>query len=230
MFFYQKHTITFHLTDKCNMRCENCHWFSQPINYTDKIIDYKNYLKWINKNKKKIRFIKLSGGEPTLYPDFLNLINNIPVKIRVRVNSNGTNTDILKKITRKNIELAISKNRKVNPYFEDNIKKLNLPYKIVSFNDRNACLHDEVKFGENWQNFYLIGKPCLCSAKETRFGSDGHAYNCEIGLRSKNKMYQTGLSLWGGNLSKYKLKCVIKKECLSNFLNENKYKLLNSTG
>jgi organic radical activating enzyme len=226
MFFNQKHTVTFHLTDQCNIRCKDCHWFSQPINSSDRIIDYMNYLNWININIKKIKFIKLSGGEPTLYPDFLNLINNIPVKIRVRVNSNGTNIDALKQINRRNVELAISKNRKVNPDFEDNIKKLNFPYSIVSFNGSDACLKDEVKFGEDEKNFCLIDKPCFCSAKEIRFGSDGYAYNCETGLRSKNKLYQTGLSLWGGILCKYKLKCTIKKECLSNFLNENKYKLI----
>lgn len=221
-----KYTVTFHLTDKCNIRCKDCHWFSQPINTSDKIIHYRNYLDWINKNIKMIRFIKLSGGEPTLYPDFLNLINNIPVKIRVRVNSNGTNIDILKKISRKNIELAISQNRKVNPDFEDTIKRLNLPYSIVSFSDSDASLSNEVKFGEDKNNFHLINKSCFCSAGEIRFGSDGHAYNCEIGLRSKNKTYRTGLSLWSGKLDKYKLKCIIKKECLSNFLNENTYKLL----
>lgn len=131
-FFDQKHTVTFHLTDQCNLRCKECHWFSQPINTTDKFIDYRDYLNWIGKNKKMIRFIKLSGGEPTLYPDFLDLINNIPVKIRVRVNSNGTNVDILKQISRRNIELAISKNREVNYDFENNLKQLKIPYRIVS--------------------------------------------------------------------------------------------------
>lgn len=226
MFFDQKHTVTFHLTDKCNIRCKDCHWFSQPINPPDKLIDYRDYLNWIDKNKKMIRFIKLSGGEPTLYPDFLNLVNNIAAEIRVRVNSNGTNIDILKQINRKNIELAISKNRRVNPDFENNIKRLKLPYSIVSFNGSGARLKNEVKFGENEHYFFLINKPCFCSATEIRFGSDGHAYNCEIGLRSKNKTYRTGLSLWSGKLDKYKLKCIIKKECLSNFLNENAYKLI----
>lgn len=226
MFFNKKHTVTFHLTDQCNIRCKDCHWFSQPINPPDKVIGYRDYLHWISINKNGIKFIKLSGGEPTLYPDFLNLINNIPVKIKVRVNSNGTNINILKQINRRNIELAISKNRKVHPDFEHNIKNLKFPYSIVSYNGSNACLKDEVKFGEDENNFYLINKPCFCSAKETRFGSDGYAYNCEIGLRSKDKAYQTGLSLWGGNLCKYKLLCTIKKECLSNFLNENKYKLI----
>lgn len=226
IFLNHKHTVTFHLTDQCNIRCKDCHWFSQPINPTDKLIDYRNYLNWIEKNKKMIRFIKLSGGEPTLYSDFVNLINNIPVEIKVRINSNGINIDVLKQINRRNIELAISKNREVNSDFEDNLEKLKIPYRIVSFKGNNPNLKNEVKYGGNKELFYLLGKPCFCSARETRFGADGYAYNCEIGLRSKDKAYQTGLSLWGGNLSKYKLKCTIKKECLSNFLNENDYKLI----
>jgi organic radical activating enzyme len=217
--------VKFQLTDKCNIRCENCHWFSQPVNDSDKIAGYMDYLNWINKNKNEIKFITLTGGEPTLYPDFLKLINNIPETIKVRVYSNGTNIDILKQIARKNLDIVISKNRRVDADFEENIKKLNIPYQINSFNQMNANLEDELKFGENKNIFYLIGKSCSCKSKNIRFASDGYSYNCEIGARSKNIIYQTGLSLWNGEVKEFELKCVIKKECLSNFLNENKYKL-----
>lgn len=224
--FNKVYVVKFHLTDVCNIRCQNCHWFSQPVNSVKKVIDHSDYLNWINKNKKRIKALTLTGGEPTLYPDFLKLINHIPDAIKVRVYSNGTNTHILKKITRKNVEIRISQNRSVDFDFEDNIKKLNIPYRINSFNQINSNLEDEVKFGEKEDNFHLIGKSCYCESNSIRFASDGYSYNCEIGLRSKNKIYQTGLSLWNGKLREFKLKCVINKGCLSNFLKENKYKLV----
>jgi organic radical activating enzyme len=222
------YVVKLHLTDECNIRCENCHWFSQSVNSFKKIVGYSDYLNWINKHKNKIKLLTLTGGEPTLYPDFLKLINNVPDAINVRVYSNGTNINILKKITKKNLELIISKNRKVDSDFESNIKELNIPYRIYSFNQSNSNLEDEVKFGKKEENFYLIGQSCYCKSKSIRFAADGYSYNCEIGLRSKNKIYQTGLSLWNGDLQEYKLKCVINKDCLSNYLKENKYKLIGS--
>lgn len=224
-FFYKECVVKFHLTDECNIRCENCHWFSQPVHRAHQAVGYADYLTWISKNKRKIKSITLTGGEPTLYPDFLKLINQIPDALKVRVYSNGTNPHILQKITRKNVELRISQNRSVDSDFEDTIKALNIPYRIQSFNQDNSNLEDEVKFGEQEDGFYLIGKSCLCKSNSIRFASDGYAYHCEIGLRSKNKIYQTGLSLWNGKLRDSEVGCVIKKECLSNYLKENQYKL-----
>lgn len=218
--------VKFHLTDECNIRCKNCHWFSQPVNPSGKMIGYTDYLTWIDKNMDKIKFITLSGGEPTLYPDFLKLINHIPETLKVRVYSNGTNPHILKQITRKNLELVVSRNRKVDAGFEERIRQLNRDYRIQSFNQEDSTLADEVKFGENESNFHLIGKTCLCKSRGIRFGADGYAYNCETGLRSKNGKYRTGLSLWNGVPGINELKCTIQKECLSNFLNENKYEVV----
>lgn len=216
--------IAFHLTDSCNLNCFNCHWFSDIITGST-ILQPTDYINFINKHIDNIRDIRLTGGEPTLYPYFLELVNNIPEQIHLIICTNGTNSTLLQQITRP-YNLVIGLNRPVEPDFKDEINQLNR--KTTYINYTNHPENDEIIYSQRENLQKLIGKSCYCTSNLVRFGSDGWVYKCEIGLRTKDINYQTGLSLWNNaELLNNPIECTIQSKCLSNFLNENKYTLKN---
>jgi organic radical activating enzyme len=220
MFIRSARLITFHLTDKCNLNCRGCHWLSSDV-LEVKEIGWEHYVNWVQKNRKKISGIKLSGGEPTLYKDFIMLVNNLPEDLQLIINTNGTNINTLQAIRRKNhIQLKVSENRKVDKDFEKNIEALGFICSFHSFNGigRKQNLEDEVEFGLESN---LIGRKGKCIPKFIRFGADGWAYNCEKGLREKDEKLRCDFSLWEGRMNISGKKCRISEICASNFCNEN---------
>lgn len=212
--------ITFHLTDKCNLNCQGCHWFSSDVRVTEET-GWDHYISWVRKNRNKISGIKLSGGEPTLYKDFIMLVNNLPEDLPLVINTNGTNINTLKEIKRRNnIRLKVSENRKVDKYFENNIETLGFDCSFHSFNGvgRKQNLVNEVEFGLKSN---LVGKKGRCFPKFVRFGADGWAYNCEKGLREKNEKLRCDFSLWDGQMNISGKECEITEVCSSNICNEN---------
>jgi uncharacterized radical SAM superfamily Fe-S cluster-containing enzyme len=223
---YKMDDISFHLTDDCNIRCKECHWFSDKI-MNSGYIPYNVYIDWINNNIQQIKRIRLTGGEPTMYKDFVNLVNNIPDKIWIRVNSNGLNIDKLSQIKNRNkLELVISINRPITSEFKQKILDLEIyETRFVTFHGDNPDMTNEVTNAKQFELQNIENKKCKCRSKLIRFGSDGYAYNCEIGLRTKNPNLRTGLSLWNNNFCD-NINCAITKNCYSNFVSENKFELL----
>jgi uncharacterized radical SAM superfamily Fe-S cluster-containing enzyme len=221
--------IAFHLTDKCNIRCDDCHWFSGEINEAEEV-NYLDYLNFINNNIKLIESVRFSGGEPTLYSNFPILVDMVPREIKVFINTNGVNIEILNKIKRrKNIELIIGNNRETDNNFKTNIRLLGFNTTFVTYlanlnetkNSRNQITESNIFDKKN-----LIGKNCLCSNNKIRFGSDGYAYICEIGLRTKDENLRCDFSLWEGTPKLTNINCILKDNCFSNFTGENKFKLI----
>jgi len=83
----------------CNLRCFYCH--NPELVLPDLIrqhpeIDIYKILDFLKENLL-LDAVTITGGEPTLYPDlieFLKLIKDIPLK--VKLDTNGTNPDLLK--------------------------------------------------------------------------------------------------------------------------------------
>ncbi|MDO5845610.1 MAG: GTP 3',8-cyclase MoaA [Methanocorpusculum sp.] len=84
------------LTSACNLRCIYCHHEGEEVNgcvradrsYTmskDEIIEVLNALAPLG-----IRTLKLTGGEPTLRPDLIDIIRAVPEGIEVSMTTNGT--------------------------------------------------------------------------------------------------------------------------------------------
>ncbi len=212
--------VTFHLTDRCNLRCPGCHWFSSRVHEVEET-GWEHYVRWVEKNRGRISGIKLSGGEPTLYKDFLALVNHLPGDIPLILNTNGTNLHILRQIKRRNnLRLKVSENRSVHSSFERDIQALGFDCSFHSFNgvSRKPNLANELEFG---REAGLIGKKGRCLPRFIRFGADGWAYHCEKGLREKDEKLRCGFSLWGGSMNLSGKACTISEGCLSNFCNEN---------
>jgi len=84
----------------CNFRCSFC-FNPELILESDKIEDVneKEIFDFLEKQKKWIDAVVISGGEPTLHKDLINFIGKIKkLGFLVRIYTNGSNPDILKKL------------------------------------------------------------------------------------------------------------------------------------
>lgn len=89
-------TIT--LTRNCNLRCSFC--YAKKTEYIEnEMIEYDNLKKIIDFcDEGKIKFIVFTGGEPTLYPDFLEILKYIKSKSHNMVPTIATNGILLENI------------------------------------------------------------------------------------------------------------------------------------
>lgn len=75
------------ITDICNYKCRNC-----PYKMRDKkIIPYEDIKKYIDESDNIIQGVVLSGGEPTLHPDFIKILSYLNKKGKyITILSNGS--------------------------------------------------------------------------------------------------------------------------------------------
>lgn len=89
----------------CNMRCPFCHNSSLVTNVASQpTIPVEDVLSYLTKRKNILEGVCITGGEPTLYqelPDFIALIKDLGLK--VKLDTNGTNPDLIKLLTEKRL-------------------------------------------------------------------------------------------------------------------------------
>ena len=88
--------IDFSLTQSCNYSCTYCHASTET---PKEKFSLQHLLKLIDGDEKKWT-ITLSGGEPMIHPDFINICGELTKKHMIRVNSNWTKGDIAQKFIR----------------------------------------------------------------------------------------------------------------------------------
>lgn len=108
------------LTDLCNFKCDYCYKNATYNSKKHTFIDLKKLKFKLNYYySKNLREIGITGGEPTLHPEFINIMKFILNKFElVELITNGSNLDILIKL--------------FNSISFENKKKLNLS---ISFNE-----------------------------------------------------------------------------------------------
>lgn len=75
------------ITDICNYKCANCPYKSSA----GKMMEYEEIKKYIEENDDNIQGVVLSGGEPTIHPDFIRILKYINSKKKyVTILSNGS--------------------------------------------------------------------------------------------------------------------------------------------
>lgn len=91
----------------CNFRCFYCH---NPELVLPELIrqqpdlDIKDILSWINENSVLLDAVVITGGEPTLYPDLIEFVKLIKsFSLKIKLDTNGTNPEILKYLIDNNI-------------------------------------------------------------------------------------------------------------------------------
>lgn len=80
------------ITERCNLKCPICYAESSPQKGTFRSLEQIEFmLNAIVENEKEPDIIQISGGEPTIHPQFfeiLDLVKSKPVK-HIMVNTNG---------------------------------------------------------------------------------------------------------------------------------------------
>lgn len=80
------------ITDRCNLSCPTCYAGSSPANGRHRTLEeVKRMLDAVVENEKEPDVVQISGGEPTLHPQFFDILDyakKLPIK-HLMVNTNG---------------------------------------------------------------------------------------------------------------------------------------------
>lgn len=80
------------ITDRCNLTCPTCYAGSSPTHGRHRTLEeVKTMLDTIVENEKEPDVVQISGGEPTLHPQFFDILDyakTLPIK-HIMVNTNG---------------------------------------------------------------------------------------------------------------------------------------------
>ena len=106
---YPGKTAAIIFTSGCNFRCRYCHnpeLVRPKLNALRPRTEYKTakILSFLKKRQGKLDAVSITGGEPTLQQDlkkFISLIRELGYS--VKLDSNGTNPQMLKQIIKKNL-------------------------------------------------------------------------------------------------------------------------------
>ncbi|MCF7792806.1 MAG: anaerobic ribonucleoside-triphosphate reductase activating protein [Candidatus Cloacimonetes bacterium] len=89
-------------TQGCNFRCPYCH--NPELVEADKFcnpIPEEEIINFLENRKGKLDAVSITGGEPTLHSDLINfLLECRSMGFSIKLDTNGTNPDILEKIIR----------------------------------------------------------------------------------------------------------------------------------
>lgn len=86
----------------CNMRCAYCH--NPDIVFGKNELSFDEVLKFLKKRKRVLEGVVLSGGEPTLHKDIVNIAKEIKsLGYKIKLDTNGSRFEVLKKLLDENL-------------------------------------------------------------------------------------------------------------------------------
>ena len=87
----------------CNFRCPFCH-NGQSVLENNRAIPFDEILDFLKTRTGLIDAVVVSGGEPTLMNDLVSKIEKIKeLGFKIKLDTNGTNPDVLRELLRKNL-------------------------------------------------------------------------------------------------------------------------------
>ncbi|GBE16888.1 molybdenum cofactor biosynthesis protein A [bacterium BMS3Abin15] len=98
---YPKKLATTVFTVGCSFRCPFCHnpELIEIKTYNTQTIAEKEFFDFLKKRKGKLEGVCITGGEPLIQPDIIDFIKKInKLGYSVKLDTNGTRPDVLKKI------------------------------------------------------------------------------------------------------------------------------------
>ena len=101
---YPNHISCIIFTQGCNLKCPFCQNSTLISFDNNNLIDENEILEYLSLRKNIINGVTISGGEPTLQPDLEEFICKIKeLDLDVKLDTNGTNFDVLKKLIDKKL-------------------------------------------------------------------------------------------------------------------------------
>lgn len=165
-------------TSGCNFSCSYCH-NPELVNPELSMFQIKNseIFEFLEKRKKVIDAVVITGGEPTIYPDLIDFIKKIKkLGYLVKLDTNGTNPEVVKSLLDENlldyiamdIKGPLDKYERITGKIVDLkniektvalIKKSKIQYEFrTTVSPRDLTKSDFIKIGE-WlkggKNYYL---------------------------------------------------------------------------
>ncbi|MFA5750029.1 MAG: anaerobic ribonucleoside-triphosphate reductase activating protein [Candidatus Shapirobacteria bacterium] len=90
-------------TQGCNFRCPYCH-NPELLSIRKGIINEESVLIFLEKRKKQLEAVVITGGEPTLQSDLIPFLTKIKqMGYLIKLDTNGSDPEIIKKITELNL-------------------------------------------------------------------------------------------------------------------------------
>ena len=100
---YSNYACAVIFTGGCNFRCPFCH-NSGLVDKEVNPISNLEVLEFLEKRRKLLDAVCISGGEPTLQSDLIDFIKKVKnLGYKVKLDTNGTNPTMLKEIINNNL-------------------------------------------------------------------------------------------------------------------------------
>ena len=102
----------------CNLRCPFCHNASLVRPGAESALRDADVLSFLKKRQGLLDGVVISGGEPLMYPDLLPFLNKVrDLGYAIKVDTNGTNPDLLKKLVMEGLADYVAMDIKNSPAF-----------------------------------------------------------------------------------------------------------------
>lgn len=101
------------VTDQCNLKCPTCYATSSPFQAHRSLEKVKTFIDICVENEGEPDLIQLSGGEPTIHPQFFEILDYASAQpIRsIMINTNGvriaTDEDFVKRLSEYKVEIHL---------------------------------------------------------------------------------------------------------------------------
>ena len=82
----------------CNFRCPFCHNYTLVTEKKKRFIPMEKVIEWVEYLKDWIDGVCITGGEPTIHLDLTEFIKEVTKITEVKVDTNGTNPEILREL------------------------------------------------------------------------------------------------------------------------------------
>lgn len=117
---YPGHIATTVFTVGCSFRCPFCHnpelVGNDKYNIAHVDNQEKDFFQFLKTRKGKLEGVCITGGEPTIQPDIIDFIKKIKkMGFLVKLDSNGTRPDVLRKVIKEKLVDFISMDIKNSP-------------------------------------------------------------------------------------------------------------------
>lgn len=124
-------------TKGCNFSCAYCQNSSLIVNDGEELIDEYEVLKYLEKRRKILDAVVISGGEPTIQKDLKEFIIKIKnMGFKVKLDTNGYNPNLLEELIKDNLldYVAMDIKADLNNYEKIACKKININNILRSIN------------------------------------------------------------------------------------------------
>jgi hypothetical protein len=195
------YAVAFHLTDRCQLQCKDCHWFSAPVREVPDLPE-SEWIAWLRRHVDEISRLRLTGGEPTLFRRWDAIaLEAMGLGMDLEICTNGVAIEEVETWAKSCVAFRtpgrclvtvnITPPRETTQGIRWRWAGIGMLVGRVAIRSIDPDANQLTMADAS-----LVGKHVQCRPSTVRFAADGRAYQCEEGLRSKRDDLATGHTLW----------------------------------